>query len=78
MNHRTTVRTTPPPPPPRRRYETIQAAAERTGVSTRTVRRWMAQGLIMGYRMGPRLVRLDADEIDRRMKAIPTAGGDAA
>lgn len=74
MNHRTTARSAvAPPPKPPRRYESIQSGADRVGVSTRTVRRWLSQGLIMGYRMGPRTIRLDADELDQKMRAIPTA-----
>jgi len=63
------------PPPPHRRYESIPQAAERAGVTTRTIRRWIAQGELTGFRMGKRMIRLDADELDKRLRPIPAAGG---
>lgn len=69
---------TPKPQPPHRRYESIPQAAERAGVTTRTIRRWIAQGKLTGYRAGNRMIRLDAKELDRMMTPIPTVGGDAA
>ncbi len=67
----------PKPQPPHRRYESIPQAAERAGVTTRTIRRWIASGELTGYRMGKRMIRLDAGELDNRLTPIPTAG-DAA
>jgi excisionase family DNA binding protein len=69
----------PKPRPPHRRYESIPSAAARAGVTTRSIRRWIAAGELTAFRMGPRLIRLDADELDRRMQPIPgaTAGGGA-
>lgn len=69
---------TPKPQPPHRRYESIPHAADRVGVSTRTIRRWISQGQLTAYRMGSRMIRLDAGEVDLRMQPIPTAGVDAA
>ncbi|HEX5494447.1 MAG TPA: excisionase family DNA-binding protein, partial [Mycobacteriales bacterium] len=37
-----------------RHYESLTEAADRIGVSTRTVRRWIAAGQLPAYRMGPR------------------------
>jgi len=37
----------------------IKCTAEYLGVSERSVRRWIAQGLIKARRVGPRLIRLD-------------------
>ncbi len=64
--------------PAHRRYESIPQAAERAGVTTRTIRRWIAQGELNGYRMGKRMIRLDADELDNRLTPIPTARGSVA
>ena len=50
--------------PQRRRYETLQSAAERLAVDTRTVRRWIAAGRLNAYRTGPRLIRVDIQEVD--------------
>jgi excisionase family DNA binding protein len=57
----------------RRHYESVGQAAERVGVSTKTVRRWIASGHLAGYRMGPRLLRVDPDDVDRMLTLIPTA-----
>jgi len=65
----------PKPQPPHRRYESIPQAFERAGVTTRTIRRWIAQGELTGFRMGKRMIRLDADELDNRLRPIPSAGG---
>ena len=40
-------------------YESLADAAARPRVSTRTLRRWIAEGRLQAYRVGPRLVRLD-------------------
>jgi len=57
----------------RRQYESVADAAARVGVSTKTVRRWIASGQLAGYRVGPRLLRVDPDEFDRMLTLIPTA-----
>jgi excisionase family DNA binding protein len=49
--------------------------AGRYRVSTRTVRRWIADGKIPAYRLGARLVRVDLDDVDRLFQRIPTATG---
>jgi excisionase family DNA binding protein len=56
----------------------IQAASEVAGVSVRTVRRWISQGILPARRVGPKLVRVYASDISRIVRPIPTAGGDAA
>jgi excisionase family DNA binding protein len=43
---------------------TIAAAAERYGVHHATVRRWIASGKIKGYKIGPRVVRVDPVEME--------------
>jgi len=57
----------------RRHYEPVGEAAARVGVSTKTVRRWIASGQLAGFRMGPRLLRVDPDDVDRMLTPIPTA-----
>jgi excisionase family DNA binding protein len=56
----------------------IAAAAEHTGVSTQTIRRYIAAGRLTGYRVGPRLIRVDLAEVDALLHRIPTVSGDAA
>jgi excisionase family DNA binding protein len=63
---------TTPPRASRRQYESVGDAAARVGVSTKTVRRWIASGHLAGYRMGPRLLRVDPDDVDAMLTLIPT------
>lgn len=55
----------------------IAAGAVHAGVSQKTIRRRIADGTLTGYRMGPRLIRVDLNELDALLRPIPTAG-DAA
>jgi excisionase family DNA binding protein len=52
----------------------IAAVADALGCSTRTVRRYISDGRLTGYRMGPRLIRVDMAEVDALLSPIPTAG----
>jgi excisionase family DNA binding protein len=61
--------TTPP-----ERLESVTVAAARVGVSEQTVRRWIRLGIIRGYRIGPRQVRVDLDEVTQAIQHLPTAG----
>jgi hypothetical protein len=59
---------------PRRRFASVQAVAEMFDVDPATVRRWIASGLVTGYRVGDRLVKLDIAEVERKVvQPIPTA-----
>jgi excisionase family DNA binding protein len=42
-------------------------------VSTKTIRRRIADGSITGYRFGPRVIRVDLDEVESLFKRIPAA-----
>jgi excisionase family DNA binding protein len=59
---------------PSRSLTTIAGAAEYAGCSPKTIRRRIADGSLTGYRMGPRLVRVDLNELDAFFAPIPTAG----
>ena len=51
----------------------IAAAADHYGVSRQTVRRWIASGRITAYLVGPRLIRVDLDEIEAEIiHTVPT------
>jgi excisionase family DNA binding protein len=54
-------------------YESIAEAASRTGVSTKTIRRRIAEGKLTGYRFGPHLIRLNPAEVDNLLRPIPGA-----
>jgi len=43
---------------------TIAQAARHKGVSQKTIRRWIASGILPAYRVGPRVVRIKADDLD--------------
>ena len=53
---------------PRRRYAKIAEAAEYLGVTTRTIRQMIADGRLTGYRNGPRVIRVDLNEVDAAME----------
>jgi excisionase family DNA binding protein len=56
-----------------RRYSSIDRAALLASVSTRTIRRRIADGSITGYRFGPRVIRVDLDEVESLFKRMPAA-----
>ena len=60
---------------PIRRLVSLAQASEYAGVSTKTIRRRIADGSLIGYRMGPRLLRVDLNELDEMLRPIPNAGG---
>jgi excisionase family DNA binding protein len=57
------------------RLASIPVAAESADVSTKTIRRWIAQGRVAGYRVGPRLIKVDLDELEASFQPV---GGGAA
>lgn len=57
----------------RRQFESLADAAERTGLSIRTLRRRIAAGQLPAYRTGPRVLRVDPADVDRLMVLVPTA-----
>jgi len=62
--------------PPARRYASVQTAAELLDVDPITVRRWISQGRITGYRVGARLIRVDLNEIEAELVQEIPAGPD--
>jgi excisionase family DNA binding protein len=51
-----------------RRYATLEQAGKYLGCTSRTIRTMIADGRLVGYRSGPRLVRVDLNEVDAAMK----------
>jgi excisionase family DNA binding protein len=51
-------------------YETVAQAADRLHVSTKTLRRRIAEGRITAYRFGPHLIRLNPAEVDNLLRPI--------
>jgi excisionase family DNA binding protein len=56
-----------------RKLVSIAEAAAAVEMSTRTIRRYVADGLITGYRIGPRAIRVDLAEIDQLARPIAAA-----
>jgi excisionase family DNA binding protein len=57
------------------RYIPIEQASTYLSVDKKTIRRMIARGDLTGYRAGPRLIRVDLNEVDALLRPIPTAGG---
>jgi excisionase family DNA binding protein len=47
-------------------------AAARMGVYPRTNRHWVAAYLVPSYRVGPRLIRIDAEALRLQARAVKT------
>ncbi|MEV0292592.1 helix-turn-helix domain-containing protein [Nocardia sp. NPDC050710] len=58
----------------------LREAAVLAEVSSKTVRRWISHGRLRAYRMGPRLLRVERNELLGVAKPVPAAfgPGDAA
>ena len=57
-----------------RHLVSIDQAARLVDVSSRTIRRRIADGSLAGYRFGPRVIRVDLDEVESLLTRIPAAG----
>jgi excisionase family DNA binding protein len=55
------------------RLTSIVNAAAYADVSTRSIRRWISRGILAGYRVGPRLLKVSLDDVDKLARRIPTA-----
>lgn len=51
---------------------TVAETAERLKCSTKTVRRYIADGRLTAYRVGPKMLRVDQADVDQLLRAIPT------
>jgi excisionase family DNA binding protein len=55
---------------------TIAAAAQSGRCSTRTIRRWIAEGRLPAQRFGPRMIRVSSADLDTLLRPIPTKSGE--
>jgi excisionase family DNA binding protein len=53
---------------------TIKETAEFFGVDVKTIRRWIAHGRLIAYRVGPKLIRIERESI---LKLASPIGGAA-
>ena len=66
---------------PQPRWATLQEASDYTAtddgtrVAVRTLRRWVSEGTLPGYRIGPRAIRVDLNDLDDILRPIPSAEG---
>jgi len=68
-------RTTPRKPT---QLASIAEAADRLAVNRRTIYRWVNDGLITGWRVGPKLIKVDLAELDKLITPVAAAGGSDA
>ena len=54
---------------------TLAAAADRTGISVKTLRRRIADGSLPAYRTGRRIIRVSPEEVDGLLKPELVAPG---
>ena len=52
-------------------YLTIAEAASRLGVHPNSIRNYIAAGRLSAKRVGPRLIRVDAAELEALLRPIP-------
>jgi hypothetical protein len=55
----------------------VRASVGYAGGCEKTIRNWIAAGRLTGYRVGPKLIQVDLDELDRLIRPVPTAGNGA-
>jgi excisionase family DNA binding protein len=53
---------------PARRWASLKEAADYMDVTTRTIRQWITDGKIHGYRINSRFFRVDLNEVDAAMQ----------
>ncbi|MBE5461729.1 helix-turn-helix domain-containing protein [Mycobacteroides abscessus] len=61
------------PQPAQRRLISLADAAERLDVCPRTLRRYIAAGRLTAYRIGPRLIKIDPNELDQMVIRVTNA-----
>lgn len=47
-----------------KRLASLTVAAQYADVDPRTIRRWIASGRLNAYRVGPRLIKVDLNELE--------------
>lgn len=60
------------------RYASIPNAAEVLDVHHSTVRKWISEGRIRGYKFGERIIRVDLNDVEAMATPIATANRGAS
>jgi len=60
------------------RFMSLQHAAEEYGLSTSTIRRRIADGNLKAYRVGPRAIRVAAEDLEALARRIPATVADTS
>lgn len=55
------------------RYVTLQEGAEYLSITEQSLRRYIAEGRIQGYRLGKRALRVDRTDLDSLLIPVPSA-----
>ena len=58
---------------PKKRLVSLAIAAQSADVSQRTIRRYIASGRLRAFRVGPRLLKIDLDDLAALL--TPVGGG---
>jgi excisionase family DNA binding protein len=56
----------------------IKQGASHVGVHPDTIRRRIASGELVAYRLGRNVIRIDLDELESLFSTIPTVGSEAS
>jgi excisionase family DNA binding protein len=59
------------------RWVSPEQAADHLGVQPNTVRRMIARGELTGYKLGNKLIRLDANQLDSCLQAMAISAADS-
>lgn len=57
------------------RWASVREAEAYSGVPAKTLRGWIARGVLPATRLGPRLIQIDLNEIDRLRTPVTVAAG---
>ncbi len=57
---------------------TLDAAGEILGVTSKSIRNYIAAGLLPAYRVGPKLLRVEESDVLALAHVVPTVGGAGA
>jgi excisionase family DNA binding protein len=59
---------------PSPRWASPDTAAAYADVSTKTIHRRILDGSLPAHRLGPRLLRIDLNDVDKLFRPVPAAG----